>query len=59
MTDHPKGENEQVFDAAIREFKDETGMRPNGPHIDLDNIIQIIGIIRIHRRNTEHRCKIY
>jgi len=40
MADHPKEENEEVFDAAIREFKDETGMRPNGPYIDLDNIIQ-------------------
>ena len=39
----PKGEpeeNEEVFDAAIREFKEETGMRPNGPYIDLGNILQ-------------------
>ena len=39
----PKGEpeeNEEVFDAAIREFKEETGMRSNGPYIDLGNILQ-------------------
>lgn len=39
----PKGEpeeNEEVFDAAIREFEEETGMKPNGPYMDLGNILQ-------------------
>lgn len=39
----PKGEpeeKEEVFDAAIREFKEETGMTPNGPYIDLGSILQ-------------------
>jgi predicted NUDIX family NTP pyrophosphohydrolase len=39
----PKGEpeeNEDIFDAALREFEEETGMIPHGPYIDLGNIIQ-------------------
>ena len=39
----PKGEpeeNEDVFDAALREFEEETGMVPQGPYIDLGNIVQ-------------------
>jgi len=39
----PKGEpeeNEEILDAAIREFKEETGKTPNGPYIELGNILQ-------------------
>ena len=39
----PKGEpeeNEEIFDAAIREFKEETGKTPCGPYIELGNILQ-------------------
>lgn len=39
----PKGEpedNEEVFDAAIREFKEETGMDSKGPYTSLGNILQ-------------------
>ena len=39
----PKGEpedNEEMFDAALREFKEETGMDTIGPYIDLGTIIQ-------------------
>jgi predicted NUDIX family NTP pyrophosphohydrolase len=39
----PKGEpeeNEDVFDVAIRKFEEETGMKPNGPYMDLGNILQ-------------------
>ncbi len=39
----PKGEpekNEEVFDAAIREFEEETGLIPNGPYINLGDILQ-------------------
>jgi predicted NUDIX family NTP pyrophosphohydrolase len=33
-------ENEDVFDVAIRKFEEETGMKPNGPYMDLGNILQ-------------------
>ena len=39
----PKGEpeeNEEIFDAAIREFKEETGMDSIGPYKELGNILQ-------------------
>mgnify|MGYP000057548150 CR=1 FL=1 len=39
----PKGEPEQdekVFDAAVREFEEETGLIPNGPYINLGTILQ-------------------
>jgi predicted NUDIX family NTP pyrophosphohydrolase len=39
----PKGEpeeNEEIFDAAIREFEEETGLVPNGPFINLGDILQ-------------------
>ena len=39
----PKGEpedKEEMFDAALREFKEETGMSPTGPYIELGTIIQ-------------------
>ena len=39
----PKGEpeeNEEIFDAAIREFEEETGLIPNGPYINLGDILQ-------------------
>ena len=39
----PKGEpeeNEEIFDAAIREFEEETGLVPNGPYINLGDILQ-------------------
>ena len=39
----PKGEpnkGEEVFDAAIREFEEETGLIPRGPYLDLGSILQ-------------------
>jgi predicted NUDIX family NTP pyrophosphohydrolase len=39
----PKGEPEQdeeIFAAALREFEEETGMAPQGPFIDLGDIVQ-------------------
>ena len=39
----PKGEpnpQEDIFLAALREFEEETGMKPSGPFIDLGSIIQ-------------------
>ena len=39
----PKGEPEEgedMFDAALREFEEETGMTPQGPFFDLGNILQ-------------------
>jgi len=39
----PKGvleEGETALDAAIREFQEETGLRPHGPYIDLGNVRQ-------------------
>ena len=39
----PKGEPEQeeeIFDAALREFEEETGLKPKGPYIELGNILQ-------------------
>jgi predicted NUDIX family NTP pyrophosphohydrolase len=39
----PKGEppaDESLLDAAIREFEEETGMKPHGPYFELGSIIQ-------------------
>lgn len=39
----PKGEpepGEEIFDAALREFEEETGMKPNGPFLDLGDVLQ-------------------
>lgn len=39
----PKGEpedGEEMFDAAVREFKEETGLKTNGPYLDLGTIFQ-------------------
>ena len=39
----PKGEPEEeedIFDAAIREFEEETGLCPKGPYIELGDILQ-------------------
>jgi predicted NUDIX family NTP pyrophosphohydrolase len=39
----PKGEPEEgedIFNAALREFEEETGLNPKGPFIDLGNILQ-------------------
>jgi predicted NUDIX family NTP pyrophosphohydrolase len=39
----PKGEpdpNEKIFNAAIREFEEETGLSPQGPYLNLGSIIQ-------------------
>ncbi len=39
----PKGEppeNESLMDAALREFQEETGIRPHGPFIELGSIKQ-------------------
>ena len=39
----PKGEpepNEDIFDAAVREFEEETGMSPQGPYLGLGSISQ-------------------
>tara|TARA_E500000331_G_scaffold268068_1_gene259411 strand:+ start:125 stop:553 length:429 start_codon:yes stop_codon:yes gene_type:complete len=39
----PKGEPEQeeeIFDAALREFEEETGLKPKGPFLELGNILQ-------------------
>jgi len=39
----PKGEPDQkedLFQAALREFEEETGMVPNGPYLELGSIIQ-------------------
>ena len=39
----PKGEpesGEEVFDAAIREFEEETGLCPAGPFLELGDIVQ-------------------
>ena len=39
----PKGEpelGEEIFDAALREFEEETGMKPIGPFLDLGNVMQ-------------------
>ena len=39
----PKGEpeaNESIFEAAKREFEEETGMKPYGPYINLGDIVQ-------------------
>ena len=39
----PKGEpdhGEEIFDAAVREFEEETGLIPRGPYIDLGSILQ-------------------
>ena len=39
----PKGEPEQeekIFDAALREFEEETGLKPKGPYLELGNILQ-------------------
>tara|TARA_Y100001934_G_scaffold165809_1_gene197215 strand:- start:1162 stop:1632 length:471 start_codon:yes stop_codon:yes gene_type:complete len=42
----PKGEpeeGEEIFDAAIREFEEETGLCPEGPYIELGTIVQKSG----------------
>jgi predicted NUDIX family NTP pyrophosphohydrolase len=39
----PKGEpeeKEEIFDAAVREFEEETGLIPKGPYINLGSILQ-------------------
>ena len=39
----PKGEpeeGEEIFDAALREFEEETGLTPQSPFIELGNILQ-------------------
>ena len=39
----PKGEppeNEALLDAAIREFEEETGIKPHGPYLELGSIRQ-------------------
>ena len=39
----PKGEpedNEEIFHAALREFEEETGLPPQGPFIELGDILQ-------------------
>ena len=39
----PKGEPEEgedIFDAAIREFEEETGLCPKGPYLELGDILQ-------------------
>jgi predicted NUDIX family NTP pyrophosphohydrolase len=39
----PKGEpeeEEEIFDAAVREFEEETGLIPEGPYINLGTILQ-------------------
>ena len=39
----PKGEpepGEDIFVAALREFEEETGEKPQGPYLDLGSIIQ-------------------
>ena len=39
----PKGEpeeGEEIFDAAIREFEEETGLCPKGPYIELGDVMQ-------------------
>ena len=39
----PKGEpeeGEEIFDAAIREFEEETGLRPKGPYVELGDVVQ-------------------
>ena len=41
--EYPKGEpeaNESIFEAAKREFEEETGMKPYGPYINLGDIVQ-------------------
>ena len=46
----PKGEpeeGEEIFDAAIREFEEETGLCPEGPYIGLGTIVQKSGK-RVH-----------
>ena len=42
----PKGEpekGEEIFDAATREFEEETGLCPEGPYIELGTIVQKSG----------------
>ena len=39
----PKGEPEEgedIFDAAIREFEEETGLCPKGPYLELGDVLQ-------------------
>ena len=39
----PKGEpeeGEEIFNAALREFEEETGLKPHGPFIELGNVLQ-------------------
>jgi predicted NUDIX family NTP pyrophosphohydrolase len=39
----PKGEpedGEEIFDAALREFEEETGLPPQGPFLELGDILQ-------------------
>lgn len=39
----PKGEppdGEPLLDAAVREFEEETGLKPHGPYLELGSIIQ-------------------
>ena len=39
----PKGEpppGESLFEAAVREFEEETGIRPHGPYVGLESITQ-------------------
>ena len=46
----PKGEPEEgedIFDAAIREFEEETGLCPKGPYLELGDILQKSGK-RVH-----------
>ena len=46
----PKGEpeeGEEIFDAAIREFEEETGLCPEGPYLELGDVMQKNGK-RVH-----------
>ncbi len=54
----PKGEpseGEAFIDAALREFEEETGLKPHGPFIELESIRQKAGKV-VHAWAFEGNC---